>query len=609
MARRGDLVSIYGRDWPPVDDPGPENSPTIDELDGKRDEKTDTRAVKEGGGGLSDARLADRVAVDVLEGRFCWARGLGWLQWDGRRWADVPEAAPVDAVRRYFIRWHGKAAGRGADTTLLKALSGLLSRTKISNVVALAKGIVMVDPGTFDQQPDLLNVGNGVVDLRNGELRDHDPALLLTKLTPVHYAPGATHLDWEAAVAALPGEVADWMQVRFGQAATGHMTPDDVMPVCQGGGSNGKSTLLGSINAALGDHAVTVPERVLMSNPGDHPTELMTLFGARLALLEETPEARHLSVKRLKDTVGTAPMTARRIRENPVTWDPTHSLMLTTNYTPRVDETDHGTWRRLALVRFPYTFTESDAAVRSVHQRPGDPALRDRLKAGLDEQHAAVLAWIVAGAVRWYAAGRVMPPAPAQVKRDTAAWRAEADHIFSYIRDRLTFDGMAMVLTTDLFEDFTAWLSERGNKPWSDQTFTARFGGHSEAEAHNVTKRRVNKAVGLDRRPGSLTSTPASKLRVWDGVRFSTDSDPDDEPASVTKPQVDRVGPGSKMNTHAYSNLKVNQLPRSNLVQDSPQDENQEASQHCSACGAVLSEMRADYGKSTCVDCERGVSS
>lgn len=72
-----------------------------------------------------------------------------------------------------------------------------------------------------------------------------------------------------------------------------------------------------------------------------------------------------------------------------------------------------------------------------------------------------------------------MPPAPEQVKRDTAAWRAEADHIFSYIRDRLTFDGMAMVLTTDLFEDFTAWLSERGSKAcisrWlGPKTFLAR---------------------------------------------------------------------------------------------------------------------------------------
>ena len=86
-----------------------------------------------------------------------------------------------------------------------------------------------------------------------------------------------------------------------------------------------------------------MPERVLIANPSDHPTELMTLRGARFALIEETPEARHLSVKRLKDTVGTPTMTARLIGKNNVTWEATHSLFLTTNYTPRVDETDHGT--------------------------------------------------------------------------------------------------------------------------------------------------------------------------------------------------------------------------------------------------------------------------
>ena len=49
-------------------------------------------------------------------------------------------------------------------------------------------------------------------------------------------------------------------------------------------------------------------------------------------------------------------MTARLIRHDNVTWEATHSLFLTTNYLPRIDETDHGTWRRLAMVRFPYRF-------------------------------------------------------------------------------------------------------------------------------------------------------------------------------------------------------------------------------------------------------------
>ena len=35
-------------------------------------------------------------------------------------------------------------------------------------------------------------------------------------------------------LAALPEEVRDWMQLRFGQAATGHPTPDDVLCILNG---------------------------------------------------------------------------------------------------------------------------------------------------------------------------------------------------------------------------------------------------------------------------------------------------------------------------------------------------------------------------------------
>ena len=239
---------------------------------------------------------------------------------------------------------------------MIRAYTRRLNAGSVRAVADLSRGLVLAEAAAFDQHPDLLNVDNGVVDLRTGELKPHDPALLLTKCSPAQYRTGAAHPDWTAALKALPDDVADWMQVRFGQAVTGHPPPDDLLPVLQGGGENGKSTVVAAIGRALGDHAVTVPERVLLANPSDHPTELMTLRGARLALIEETPEARHLSVKRLKDLLGSDQMSARYIRGNPVSWTPTHSLMLTTNYTPRVDETDHGTWRRLALVKFPYTF-------------------------------------------------------------------------------------------------------------------------------------------------------------------------------------------------------------------------------------------------------------
>ena len=143
-----------------------------------------------------------------------------------------------------------------------------------------------------------------------------------------------------------------------------------------GSGANGKTTITAGITAAVGEHAVYVPDRVLLANPGDHPTELMTLRGARLALLEETPEARHLNVKRLKDVLGPPLMTARLIHHDSVEWAPTHSLFVSTNYRPRVEETDHGTWRRLALVSFPFTYRTDGERLTGPNDRRADPTLR-----------------------------------------------------------------------------------------------------------------------------------------------------------------------------------------------------------------------------------------
>ena len=181
----------------------------------------------------------------------------------------------------------------------------------------------------------------------------------------------------------------------------------------KGSGANGKTTIVDAVREALGDdYAVTLPDRVLLARTGDHPTEMMVLRGARLAMMEEFPELGHLNVKRLKDLHGSGEMTARYIAKDSVTWKPTHTVFVTTNYLPRVDESDHGTWRRLALVEFPYRYRQAHEADQTNFDRVGDPNLRERLRRGGDGQHEAVLAWLVAGAVKWYRDGQRMPWTP-----------------------------------------------------------------------------------------------------------------------------------------------------------------------------------------------------
>jgi putative DNA primase/helicase len=227
---------------------------------------------------------------------------------------------------------------------------------------------------------------------------------------------------------------------------------------------------------AAGEYYLLASHRLLTASPDQHPTELMDLQGVRYVVAEETPEARRLSVVRLKQTVGTPQITARRIAKDSVTFDATHSLFVSTNYRPVVEESDHGTWRRLLLVRFPYTFRKPHEPLTGPDDRRGDPGLRQRVK---DDPavSAAVLAWMVEGARRWYehADRGELPAPPATVLADTRAWRGESDQVLAYITERLRIDATRHVAGIDLLCDINGWLAERGHREWTPRTLSWLF--------------------------------------------------------------------------------------------------------------------------------------
>lgn len=477
---------------------------------------------------LDDFHMAPRIADDALAGRYVWAKGLGWMRYDGRRWETTSDESVAETIRKALIAFQLAESEAGADADRLRKIAGLFYAHRLRAITGIARGLCEVKADEFDRHPDLLNVGNGVYDFIADELIPHDPALLLTKVTKVNYDPAAIHEDWETAIGVLPEAVADWMQVRFGQAATGHPTADDRLPVMQGGGANGKSTMLTPIMAAMGDHAVGVPSRVLLANNNDHPTTLMSLRGARIAVMEETEESGRLSVKRLKDVLGTDPMTARYIAQNDVSWSPTHSIFLSTNYIPQIAETDNGSWRRLTLVRHPYTFRQSSEALVGNLDRLGDPRLRDRLKAGTGGRHEAVLAWIVEGARQWYAEHRVMPQPPATVTSDTRMWRKESDLIMSFVEEHLVLDPNSHARRTDVYAEFSDWLASNGHSRWTEKTFASRFGQHELVTGAGVRDDRVRlSAPGLSHRPELIAGQIPERFRAWMGVRFRLPTDDD----------------------------------------------------------------------------------
>lgn len=476
---------------------------------------------------LEDASLADELA-GLFRGSWAYADGLGIMRYvskgEGGRWKPAEEHALIEAVRRELVEIevgeHTAAAMRGDNKAIDKART-LLSRARASAVARLVLGILAEDGPEFDAHPDLLNTPSGVVDLRTKELSPADPLLYLSKMTAASYDPKADMTMWDRAQEALPPEVVAWLKIRLGQALTGYTPDDDVLVIFEGAGENGKTSWMIGVRKALGDYARTLPERLLVADPGDHPTTLMTLQGTRVGMIEELPEGRSLNVKRLKDTVGTPEITARKMRQDDITFPNTTCLFLATNYLPIVAETDHGTWRRLALVRFRLTFvkTKKELKAKGKRGRKGDVSIKRHFEHKAD---AGLLRWLVEGAAEWYAAGERMPDKPKIVEKDTEAWRLDADPILAYVRERLVLDTGYAITAVDLADDFNTWLERRGHRRWTGQTINSRFQGHVSMDGVERKMVKWSGSVRPSRPSSAILSKPIPKTTTsWRGVKFA----------------------------------------------------------------------------------------
>src|SRR5258708_5614935 len=139
-------------------------------------------------------------------------------------------------------------------------------------------------PTQLDTDAWALNTPTGIVDLRTGTVRPHNPAELHTKITAA--TPGGDCPIWDRTLARVvpDAEVRAYLQRLFGYGLTGSAR-EHVAPFFYGPGRNGKGTVAHAVRRALGDYGLEIGAEVLMESHNDrHPTELADLHGARLVV-------------------------------------------------------------------------------------------------------------------------------------------------------------------------------------------------------------------------------------------------------------------------------------------------------------------------------------
>jgi putative DNA primase/helicase len=390
--------------------------------------------------------------------RYCHPWGK-WLVWSGARWAIDDRGNVTKRAKRTALSIFDEA-GREQNGEQQKKLAEHAvrgqKRERLAAMIDLARPDLSITPDEIDADPWLLNVLNGTVDLRTGQLRPHRQEDYITKIARANFTPGGNDAPTfqrflDRIFRTHPALVA-WMQKAFGYSATG-LTSEQVLFFLHGHGANGKTTLLDAVGHALGDYGGKADRDLLTLTDGNaHPTNIADLMGRRLVVVAETNDGRRFDEGRLKDLVGETRLKARFMRGDFFEFTASHKVFLYSNHRPVVRGQDLGFWRRMRLVPFNETIDEAEK----------DTDLSEKLEAEAD----GILAWIVAGAVRWHAEGLGCPD---EVTSATADYRSEMDGVGAFLQECCEIAPSRTSTARDLYAAYTRWAEEAGEKPQSQK--------------------------------------------------------------------------------------------------------------------------------------------
>ena len=408
--------------------------------------------------------LSDTYGYGVMRNK-----AFGWMFWDGVKWVlDADAEASMlmmkftdDLYRSARMRMQlatDKASQAQAKREFL-AVCKLRTAPGISHLTSLLKSIAD-EPRTdsFDADPWALNTPDGIVDLRTGEIRAHDPKARCTKCTAV--SPGSTGADkwfqFMEHITAGDLEFGEYLQTLVGMAAVGAVYEEGLV-ISYGHGGNGKSTFFGAIKAVFGDYAKAINADVLVPSWGGKPDQsyIAALRGVRFAVLGETEEAASMSTAQLKRITSRDVISARALYKDPMEFVPTHTTVMHTNYLPRLTGVDGGTKRRIAVAPFPATLAP-------------DEVITDYQGVLVRECGPAILTWIIEGAKMFYMNGCKLPK-PACVAKATSNYLDDEDWFNTFMDDTCDRGEDYSVQASLLYNAYRVWAGENGYKPKSMQ--------------------------------------------------------------------------------------------------------------------------------------------
>lgn len=440
--------------------------------------------------------LADQFFVKNPSQYIYWTGDSRWYKYSEERgvWNKVTEDEMFNAVEDFLDDLVEEIRGsiQHLPSNIYKLHERLWVKNYIDSVSKLCRSrYLRNDPLLFDADESLLNVKNGVVDLKNGVLSPHSKNYYFTKYVNIAYEEDAADELCDKIVESIHPDERDFMQLIAGQALTGNQPNTQFIMFLHGRGSNGKSTFIDLMLKTSGDYARLQPPSVFLQNKNGNENYAFADFeGLRTAVIEELPNSKILDSGALKRLVGTQKINSRKIYGSHKEFINQSTVFVSCNKLPTITETDDGTWRRVLVVSFPYSYKKNPSDIKGKWDKKADPfvlyAAQNNVKTA-----KAFLKWRIDGAKKWYKDGAESETrVPETIVKRVQDWNENNDLYLGWFNDQIEVCTDSIILVEDLWNSFNDWLSSRGNARISQRIFVDNFMNHKVFFDNKLTYRR-----------------------------------------------------------------------------------------------------------------------
>lgn len=340
--------------------------------------------------------------------------------------------------------------------------------------------LVSKDFDDFNRNPYLVNVRNGLLDIRDMSFKEHTPSYLSTVQLNVEYNPQVDCPQFKNFL----NEVLDCKLIPLVQEIVGYLlttnTASQKAFVFWGPARTGKSTLLWVVEyLLLGKKNVS---NIPWQEIGDK-FKTAELLGKLANVFSDLPSKSIDDTGIFKVVTGEDYLMAEKKNKNPFKFKPFARLVFSCNELPRnyVDRTE-GFYRRLIIVPFS----------RQIEKSKIDKALKYKFQ----REKEGILNWALEGLKRLYENNFEFSENELTdgVKKE---YKRENNNVISFVEECCELDGLFSCSRIELYEAYKEFCVEAGLKALSQIKFNKELEGN-----FNITRSRNR------------------KLRSWNGVRI-----------------------------------------------------------------------------------------